>query len=110
MFLPILYHFGGWVEVPRFALRGHRAVVVANQRERLIGMITQSGASSLPRSGIDGANQHLPRLAESMAKGNRHSGANNVTDQAKLDQRSRQVAVIKGQQTQLAAMSREGIK
>ena len=39
-----------------------------------------------------------------------YSNTDCITDQAKLDQRNRKVAAIKGQQAQLAAMSREGIK
>jgi hypothetical protein len=39
-----------------------------------------------------------------------YSNADGITDQAKLDQRNRKVAASKGQQTQLAAMSREGVK
>jgi hypothetical protein len=39
-----------------------------------------------------------------------YSNTDGITDQAKLDQRNRKVAAIKGRQAQLAAMSREGIK
>jgi hypothetical protein len=39
-----------------------------------------------------------------------YSNTDGITDQAKLEQRHRKVAATKGQQTQLAAMSREGIK
>jgi hypothetical protein len=49
--------------------------------------------------------------ASSLEKPRMHySNTGGVTDQAKLDQHKRKMAVIRGPQTQLAAVSRKGIK